>query len=152
MTTESQHSIEIVVGLPGSGKTTYLEKKLESGEIDAFYDDYQKGAPEDDKSNPEKSPNFRALSSDIEAGRRVALADIRYCVPEELDIIQAVVKQEWPELVIVTRFFENNIEACKHNVRLRARPDYVDAELQFIDEHSPEYKPLNGNVLPVIMG
>ncbi|HSX31498.1 MAG TPA: AAA family ATPase [Candidatus Saccharimonadales bacterium] len=146
-------SLLVVVGMPGSGKTTYLQKLLAEGRVDSVYDDYQKDTPEEDRSNPRRSPNFAAVCADLSHGRRVAINDIRYCSAPELERLCTTMQEKFPDLKIEQVFFENNPEACRHNVRLRNRPaDRLAIELQKIDLIAPQYNPPTYGVLPVIRG
>ncbi len=151
MNKESQ-ILEIIIGLPGSGKTTYLKRRLAEGAIDSYFDDYQKGAPEEDKSNPRTSPNYLDLKADIEQGKNVAIADIRYCLASEEVLVAQVMQTEFPQVAIVRTYFANDPEACRHNILHRNREEWVETELQFIEAHSPEYKPPKNQTIPVIMG
>lgn len=138
--------------MPGSGKTTYLKRLLPEGTVDCYFDDYQKGAPEEDKSNPRMSPNYLNLQKVMMAGRNVAVADIRYCFPDEEMLVVDMVRTDFPVAAIVLTYFANDVEACRHNVRLRAREGYVEKELNNIDIITLQYHPPQNRTLPVIMG
>ena len=157
--TEKQLSIHIVIGMPGSGKTTYLQDLLARKVIDCYFDDYQRGAPKlkDDPedrrvSDPRLSPHYADLKAAISAGSSAAIADIRYCVPEEEALIKEFATSEFPEATLILTYFENNPEACRHNVHLRDRKTYLARELHNIDVMTAIYKPPQNESLAVIMG
>lgn len=150
----SNASLEIVVGLPGSGKTTYLRNRLAHGAIEVFFDDYQMGAPEDDKSNPAASPNYAALEDSLEHQKRVAITDIRYCDGEEFTIVDNFFADRFPGMPIMYVYFANDPKACRHNVLLRnqASTQKLQTDLAAIERFGPLYHPPQNQMIPVIMG
>jgi len=156
--TKTKQSLHIVIGMPGSGKTTYLKKILSEGAIDCYFDDYQNGAPRENgpdsraTSDPRLSPNYPKVMAAMVAGQNVAIADIRYCVPEEEKLICDFAAAEFPDVAIVLTYFANDPDACRHNVRLRNREERVERELRHIDNMTLQYNPPQTGVLPVIMG
>ena len=129
----------IVVGLPGSGKTTYMQKLLKDGKITAFYDDFQARAIEHDK-NPYLSRHYAPLVADLRRGKSVAVSDIRYCDRSELNRLLATAISAVPDIEIDVRYFENNPKKCAINVRKRGRDNLVEHELGLITEYSENYR------------
>jgi hypothetical protein len=124
--------------VPGSGKTHYLEELKNSAEISNFYDDFQAKAPEKDK-NPRLSRFYSTLVAGLRHGETLAVSDIRYCVQKELNLFIAAVIDAVPEVVLDIRYFKNEPEKCKNNVRKRERHS-IELELRLIDEFSPQYR------------
>lgn len=135
----------IIVGLPGSGKTTHMQQLLEDGEIAAFYDDFQARAIEHDK-NPRLSRHFAPLVTDLRRGKSIAASDIRYCMQPELNRFLAAVIDAVPDFAIDIRYFENDPKKCAVNVRQRGRENLVDHELGLIAEFSENYRVPNHTV------
>lgn len=129
----------IVVGLPGAGKTTYMESLERKGEIAVFYDDYQADAPEKAKS-PYLSRYYSQMVAELKRGKTVAASDIRYCVQKELNALIASVISAVPETVFDIRYFKNDPDKCRANVIKRNRKS-TDWEFKLIDEYSPQYDP-----------
>ena len=129
----------VVIGMPGAGKTTYMEQLKQSGEISVFYDDFQADAPGKDK-NPFLSKHFAALVKNLRLGKTVAVADIRYCDRRELNLLLAAVISAVPEIRIDLRYFENAADKCRANVSKRARK-WTEQEFEYIDEYAAVYDP-----------
>jgi hypothetical protein len=134
--------VTILVGLPGSGKTTFLKQRVEKA-----FDDFHGGAFRD-------SPAFTAsrwyqeLKNELQSGRDCIISDIAYCASDRLraaeDGLGAHAKELGIELEIKHLYFANDADACRHNVihRFSRAPgrDYL-AELRNIDAFSKFYNP-----------
>lgn len=112
----------IVIGLPGSGKTTFL-KYLKSYEcfddfIGTFYDGH--------------------VITSLKSGKRVALADPRLCIPKiflkYIDEIELYVPRD--EIVLI--LFDTPVDTCINNATLRSDGRFV---LSAIFEFSKNYLP-----------
>lgn len=128
----------VVIGLPGSGKTYYLQKLKDSGEVSAIYDDFQAKATEKDK-NPRLSRYYGLLITDLRQGKTVAISDIRYCLQTELNLLIAAVIDAVPAITIDLRYFRNEPQKCIDNVRSRKREN-AELELKLIEEYSQNYQ------------
>lgn len=142
-------SLIIVVGMPGSGKTTYLKWLKENKKVDTVIDDYQKDPVDGNYADPIKSQHSKRLVNALRSGKRTAIADRRYCLDEELKKIVAMVSSEAPEATIEIHSFENNYTACKANILSRNRAGYVESEIAFLDEHHRDYRPSGDKILAV---
>lgn len=135
--------LTIIVGLPGSGKSTYIKALVEADSHLSVYDDYQ-GEAYDNDSDPRLSKHFGPLVSDLKRAKSVVVSDIRYCVPHELNVFLGAVLSVAPDVRIELKYFENNPEACEKNILARNREDRVEKELELLEKLS------SGYVVPVI--
>jgi hypothetical protein len=148
--------ILFITGLPGSGKTTYLETHQKEFGNALICDDFYKSAT----TGPRKSLEFEgsAYFEDIQAalqeGRDIVIADILFCDPARLREAQEGMGRLLSKLNATTevefRFFENDRASCVRNIHNRSRPKRVEKELAFIEEFSDQYViPEGSTVLPV---
>ena len=145
--------IIVIIGLPGSGKTTYLkDHEKEFGDA-LICDDYYKSAP-GRIVECRGSAYYPDLKKALENGRNVVIADIVFCEDEmrkEMqDGIAALLADLDIDASVEYRFFENNPEACIANILQRNRTERVGSELKFIVEHRDSYRiPDGATTLPV---
>src|SRR5688572_17634896 len=109
--------ILIVAGLPGAGKTTYLKKLLQDRVIDSYYDDFQDKSYEK-SPEPQHSRYFRSVIKDLRHHKTVAIADIRYCIPENIYDLRDAIRAQVRSFEMEVRYFENNPAVCESNVEV----------------------------------
>lgn len=140
----------VLVGLPGSGKSTYLQGPFQVDHQDVLVlDDYQAHAVAN-SPDPQWSRNRRAAIDALRDGQSVIISDIAYCHPAALEQIVDLMKRDMPGIDIELIYFANDPCSAKHNVRLRGRQN-VDRELGLIEVLSLDYRPPD-DAIPIIKG
>jgi hypothetical protein len=138
----------IIIGLPGSGKTHYLNELKQRHEIAGFYDDYQYRAY-GKYYDPRLSRHYGPLLSKLNGGRDMAISDIIYTRQKDLTAVVKSVLAVLPETHIELHYFENSPRKTAANARNRAREKTLERELAFIKNYSPRYKVALIKKLPV---
>lgn len=141
--------ITFIIGLPGSGKTTYIKNHFKNAIV---FDDFHKDAKNNSplfKMSANYLPTIKALID----GKECVIADVEFCRPENLEIAT----QELKEVATVFNlsiemdflFFENAPEKCKTNAIYRGRAHHPQ-ELAKIDELAKIYCiPSNAKIIPI---
>ena len=128
----------MIVGLPGSGKTTHAKAHPISG-FTMF----------DDPSASEKG--LAALKAHIQSGGNALVTDV-YTVTAELRAMAEEKLLSWGATKITWIYFENNPEACIINIKRRNETDinYRLIPEGFVHEAARHYEiPEGAEVLPV---
>jgi hypothetical protein len=127
--------IIVITGLPGSGKTSYLESHSEEFRDFLICDDYYKSAP-GRFVQFNGSVYYPDIRNALLNGGNVVIADMVFCEDEFREEMQQEVAKLIKELGIDAeidyKYFENNPEACIANILHRNRHGRVEGELKFI--------------------
>jgi hypothetical protein len=100
-------TVSILIGLPGSGKTTYINQF--APQYNAIFDDIL--AVED---------VIRFKNTCKEFGGLIVIADCNLCNENNLYILEHILNNEiGREVKIEKIYFENNPDACRANVAMR---------------------------------
>lgn len=139
--------LTVVVGLPGAGKSSYMQKhKLACPGV--YAEDYMAGS-RDDSSHLRDSRHHEALVHNLNDGKDCMLADIELCRREKQQELEAIIREHAPGTCIRWVVFRNDAAACKRNALRRARSG-VQEELTKIDRLSRiYYTPANTQPVPV---
>lgn len=120
----NQCKLIVLIGLPGSGKTTlakteYLEYEL----FDDFITEFYNGK----------------LAYALKNNKNVCVADPRLCVTEVflkyMPLLEKYVNYPYSLKIIL---FENNVETCLHNIKNRDKRKGIDYA---INNYSKNYDP-----------
>lgn len=107
----------VIVGMPGSGKTTYANKLVRDNILDGFSDDYEY-APINEL-NPRHRTRDQELIDALSDAKKWAIADTRYCDPLERAKLEKALTELFPSIGFRYEYFENNTELCEHNAKVR---------------------------------
>ena len=130
-------TVTILVGLPGSGKTTFLDSRSER-----IFDDFH-GNAFGDSPDFSASRHYSDLGRAIEDGYDCIISDIAYCEESRLlateEGLRLLQEKLGTVFVVNILYFEKDPDACRHNVvhRFSRQPTrkYLN-ELKNIDELS----------------
>lgn len=131
----------IIVGLPGSGKSTRV-RELRSRGPGLFVEDFMKGV--DPKSPIRRSPRFTdsryyaELITSLRKDEPCVIADIIFC--DTLIRLEAeqILRADVPRLKVTWEFFENAPAKCLKNAEQRAR-ESLPRERRLIKTLSERY-------------
>lgn len=138
--------IHILIGLPGSGKSTHINKYYKGW---IKYDDYYMC----DKKLFEDSIFFDDLIKSIKNNMNIVISDVVFCVLDKLKYFEKKLSQYITQNFIVEKiYFDNNITLCKQNVLYRNR-ESKNRELNIIDRFSKKYNiPDNSKIIKIYNG
>lgn len=146
-------TVTILIGLPGSGKTNFLSEGFPSMPREHCFDDFH-GNSLDNSPTFTQSKHYQSLKELLREGADCLISDIEYCRAERLlDAergLQDLSRELGIEIKIARKYFENNPNACRHNVvhRYSREPgrNYLE-ELKKIDDLSSVYDcPIEGSI------
>jgi hypothetical protein len=137
----------MVAGLPGCGKTTYLEELRRDGWL--AFDDFKAGAI-DNSPSFHKSRKFGTLLASVREGHKCAVADIDFCKSESREEGENVLGAVVSDLKLRWCFFAHDERACEENIRRRNR-DSLAVDLKELRRYSGLYSiPEGADVRPVV--
>jgi hypothetical protein len=139
--------VTLVIGLPASGKSTYLEDFIRDGV--PVFDDFMKGSSSDDFAT---CLHLQRIEGHLKAARDVVLADVRLTDPEFYGAVVSRLHSITPELRIRNVCFENNRDQCLANSAHRANQQLENhlREQDLIARFSTRYSITPGaEIIPV---
>jgi hypothetical protein len=139
-------NVLLLAGLPGYGKTMYLQELLRNGW--SVFDDFKSGAID---NSPEfhKSRHFAALLARLRDGFRCVVADIDFCKTDSRAEAEQVLRAEVPRVEIGWIYFSHDERACEANIKHRNR-DSLETDLRELRKYSRLYSiPKGADVRPV---
>jgi hypothetical protein len=138
--------LKIIVGLPGCGKTTLMQK-MESEDFRIF-DDFHANAF-GDSSDVEMSQKYFPLMDALLAEHNCAVSDIAFCMPERRSALLKAIRTRFPNEPIEWIYFENSPEKCRSNIQRRKR-ERMDLDLKALESIAERYViPAGITVLPI---
>jgi len=143
-------SITLIAGLPGSGKSTWLDAEVAHSDALAL-DDFKAKAVNNDSSFG-SSRHIPALKQALDSGRSCLISDIDFCRSEARAEAERYIASHFPEAVISWMFFERNVDACRANV-VRDEKRRAERRLAAIEQFAGQYSvPVGSILVPVWTG
>jgi predicted kinase len=143
----SMAKLIVVVGLPGSGKSDYVQR-LKASCPGVRAEDYM-AESNDDSCRFTDSRHYRALVRALREGKDSVIAEIEYCDTWRRVEVEEVITRDAPGVTVEWHFFENNPSQCEANVDSRGRESAAE-EKQKIRRLSRQYQiPPGAKVIPV---
>lgn len=140
--------LKIIVGLPGCGKTTLLQKMESEGF--RIFDDFHANAF-GDSSDVEMSQKYFPLMDALLAEQDCAVSDIAFCMPERRSALLKAIKVRFPNEPIEWIYFENSPEKCRSNIKQRDR-EGIDRDLRALELVAERYVIPAGVIVVPICG
>jgi len=129
-------NVLLVAGLPGCGKTTYLDELQGDGWL--IFDDFKAGAI-NNSSRFRMSRHFAVLLAHLRDGVRCVVADIDFCKTESCAEAECALRAEVPGVGIGWCYFLDEERVCEANIIRRNRPS-LRADLAKLHEYSSYYR------------
>lgn len=120
------NKVILIIGLPGSGKTTLINHYLSHPfEEYTVYDDWMKWIKDDvvDKEEFTADVNYEKMVDKIRKGENVIISAVGFCRPDFLLKSEYYLKMEFPDIDIERVYFENNLENCISNIKYRDKEE-----------------------------
>jgi len=140
--------IVILIGLPGSGKTTYIKNVLNKDKKYKVFDDFYSNAHESmikTRGHIRSSRYYSELMKILSTGGKCIISDIIFCQSKKLNELKDFINKESRlGFDLKTFCFENNFEECKKNV-IRRGVNKIHNELKFIEDNENQYSQNNAD-------
>jgi hypothetical protein len=132
-------TLYIVIGLPGSGKSYFLNNLIKKGIVDStcVYDDYHANAIQNSPS-PKDSRHYNKLIDNLNGRKNCAVADIAFCSEPRLNEFIKTINEIMKNVDINRVYFDNNPYSCKENIVFDSDRSIED-RLKKVDELSVTY-------------
>ena len=136
--------IILIIGLPGSGKTTFINNNYKNKCDFKIFDDFKANAI-NNNSDFYKSRYYSDISKIINnESKDIVISDIDFCDFEQFKDAVCKLKQlitrSTSEYIIKAKIFKNNLRQCKENIR-NDNSNNMEDRIKKAKEYSDKYHP-----------
>lgn len=126
---KSLQIIEIVIGPPGCGKTTYCKSRCREDSTLVLYDDFLT-----------HSINGR-IWKDMKDGKNIIANDPRLCFPGSLKVLIKKLKKLVKKEDVILTLFDTTLEQCTANIKKRMKNGDARDTLSNLKRFFDSYRP-----------
>ena len=126
----------VVVGLPGSGKSTLIQSMCQSFtglRAEDFHANARRDSP-----HVENSRYYPDLLQSLQSGHDCVIADIAFCDPYRRNALQHALARDILGIKVCWIYFENAPDKCRRNI-LRRNRESVGGDLEALARFAPLY-------------
>jgi predicted kinase len=138
--------VEVIflIGLPGSGKSSYIEENYSKNNLYRSFDDV-KGDAVLNNGDFAYSKHYPKIVKLMEEGKKnIVISDIHFCRNDNLkkakEIINWWINHNHLDYQIKSIFFKNNPNQCKKNISGDGTRN-IQSRIASVDKYSQDYAP-----------
>jgi hypothetical protein len=99
-------TVTMLIGLPGSGKSTYIEAQDKDT---CVIDDFLHKTIGNEYGRPDRASKLPILEDALLSGKEIVMADIQFCDDTVLTATENVIRGILRDALIVRRYYENDV-------------------------------------------
>lgn len=133
-----------LIGLPGSGKSSYIKEKYSNRNLFSTYDDVKRNAVINNGDFAYSSCYPEIITLMREGTKNIVISDIDFCKDCELKKVKEIINWWASQFSLVYQiksiFFKNDPEQCKLNLNVDTTRNN-QSRIESINKYSQNYTP-----------